>query len=143
MINYKATGRKLSKQTWAILPKIREVDELLRSDSKARDKLAEVHPELLFWSLSSQQAMQHNKKMRQGLCDRFHVLERWYTSVRDLHDDALARYRRKDVAGDDVVDAMAAAVTGLVSNGSLREIPTYHPVDSQGLPMRMVIPDIH
>ena len=40
--------RRISKQTFAILPKVREADELVRSSPWARRVLHEVHPELSF-----------------------------------------------------------------------------------------------
>ena len=39
-------GKEISKQTFAIAPKIREVDSLLRDSSKARRLVREVHPEV-------------------------------------------------------------------------------------------------
>jgi predicted RNase H-like nuclease len=41
-------GRGLSKQTFAILPKIKEVDALLQTHLKLRDVVREVHPEVCF-----------------------------------------------------------------------------------------------
>ena len=41
--------RKVSKQLFNIAPKIREVDEALRGDPDAPDRVFEVHPELAFW----------------------------------------------------------------------------------------------
>jgi predicted RNase H-like nuclease len=38
-------GKALTKQTFAILPKIREVDELLRTRPELREVVREVHPE--------------------------------------------------------------------------------------------------
>src|SRR5512143_4090806 len=42
-------GKKLSRQAWAIAPKIREVDDLLRRDPQLRAKTREVHPEVCFY----------------------------------------------------------------------------------------------
>ena len=48
--NHKATGKKVSKQTWGLIPKIREVDSLMTPD--LQDQVRESHPELAFASLS-------------------------------------------------------------------------------------------
>ncbi|MCU1350492.1 MAG: uncharacterized protein JWO56_3522 [Acidobacteria bacterium] len=45
-ISFLAQKKKLSKQAWAIYPKIREVDELLRERPDLRDRVHEVHPEV-------------------------------------------------------------------------------------------------
>lgn len=139
-INQRATGRKLSKQTWWIMPKIREVDELLRSKPEAREKLFEVNVELLFWALNGSRPMSHYKKTAQGFSERTELLNRWFPQSTDLYEDALSSYLRKDVSRDDIVDATAAAVSVFISKGKLREIPVDRQIDSQGLPMRMVIP---
>ena len=139
-INQIATGRKLSKQTWWIMPKIREVDELLRSKPEAREKLFEVNVELLFWALNGSRPMSHYKKTAQGFSERTELLNRWFPQSTDLYEDALSSYLRKDVSRDDIVDATAAAVSVFISKGKLREIPVDRQIDSQGLPMRMVIP---
>lgn len=141
-INQRATGRKLSKQTWWIMAKIREVDELLRSNSEARDNFFEVNVELLFWALNRSQPMGHYKKTAQGFSERMELLNHWYTQSADLYEDVLSSYLRKDVSRDDIVDATAAAVSSFIANGRLREVPAERQVDSFGLPMRMVVPDL-
>jgi predicted RNase H-like nuclease len=47
-LGMKADGRKLSRQAWAILPKISEVDSFLRSDTSRQQWIREVHPECAF-----------------------------------------------------------------------------------------------
>ena len=41
-------GKSLAKQTMAIIPKIREVDEFLESHPEYKNRLCESHPELGF-----------------------------------------------------------------------------------------------
>ena len=49
----KATaGKGITKQTFAIVRKIQEVDSLLRRCSKARKLVREVHPEVCFWAFA-------------------------------------------------------------------------------------------
>jgi predicted RNase H-like nuclease len=141
-INQRATGRKLSKQTWWIMPKIREVDDLLQLQPEARSKLFEVNVELLFWALNGSQPMDHYKKTAEGFSERMALLDRWFPPSAELYEDALSSYLRKDVSRDDIVDATAAAVSSFITGGRLNEIPVDRQVDSRGLPMRMVVPDI-
>ena len=51
-----------SRQSFAIYPKIKEVDSLLQRNPRARTILREVHPEICFWALSGQISMSINKK---------------------------------------------------------------------------------
>ena len=115
---------------------------MLRTEKPARDRLAEVNVELLFWALAESSPMIHYKKTPEGLSERLGVLTRWYPRATALYEDALASYRRKDVSRDDIVDATAATVSCFISGGRLREVPVDRQVDSFGLPMRMVIPDM-
>jgi len=139
-INREKTGRKLSKQTWWIMPKIREVDELMESRPEARERLFEVNIELLFWALNESHSMKHYKKTAQGFSERMELLNHWFPQSTDLYEDALSSYLRKHVSRDDIVDAMAAAISSFVTRGELQEIPSERQIDLKGLPMRMVIP---
>ena len=61
--------------------------------------------------------------------------------IRDRFDiiaHALSTYRRKDVARDDILDALAAAVTGLMGKQNLTSIPQEPEFDERGLRMEMV-----
>ncbi len=49
-----------------------------------------------------------------------------------------AKYRRKDVAKDDVLDALVAAITAL---GPLNSLPDPPELDDKGLPMQMLYRD--
>jgi predicted RNase H-like nuclease len=139
-INQEMTGRKLSKQTWWIMPKIREVDELMDARPEARNRLFEVNIELLFWALNESRPMKHYKKTARGFSERMQLLNHWFPQSTDLYEDALGSYLRKDVSRDDIVDALSAAVSSFVTKGELQEIPVERQIDSKGLPMRMVVP---
>ena len=136
--NRKASGKKLSKQTYAIMPKIREVDSLLRSSAKARRVVREVHPEICFWALAGGSPMRHNKKTGRGFSERIAVLERFHPSAGKRFDEIRTKYRSGDLADDDILDAMALAITASANRGALRTLPEVPVEDSCGLPMEMV-----
>ena len=136
-INRQVLDKAISKQTFAICPKIKEADDLLRRSRKARSLVYEVHPELCFWALAGQ-AMRHNKKSSEGYEERLAVLgvlspgaERAVRSASGLRSGEFAR--------DDVVDAAVAALTATASE--FRSLPDEPPIDSCSLPMRMVYAD--
>ena len=136
--NRKAIGRGLSKQTYAILPKIREMDTLLRGSARARRTVREVHPEICFWALAGGNPMRHHKKKARGFCERLALLERFHPDAGRCFDEIRTRYRRRDLANDDILDAMSAAITASADPGALRTLPELPVQDSCGLPMEMV-----
>ena len=130
------TGRGLSKQTWAIVPKIREVDETLRLRPEWRQRVREVHPELCFWAFAGSQAMEHNKKTDEGFKERLDLLVERFPGAEDLLG-RIVLWEGKRVARDDAVDALAAALTG-VDPGAMRSLPETPARDALGLRMEMV-----
>lgn len=133
-----ATGRSLSKQAFAILCKCKEVDQLLRRDVKARRIVREFHPELCFWALAGCTPMKYNKRTPEGLRERVAVLKRLRPSADEEIDRMLNGFRRKEVARDDVVDAMVGALTASAPATALRTLPSLPPTDSVEHPMEMV-----
>ena len=133
-----AAGGGLNKQAFAIVPKCREVDELLRADAGARRIVRETHPEVCFWALAGRKPMKHGKKTEEGWKERIAVLNRLRPASGQEIEGMLGRFRRREVARDDAVDAMAAAVTASADAAALRTLPSEPPTDSVGLPMEMV-----
>jgi predicted RNase H-like nuclease len=136
--NRQATGRGLSKQAWNILPKIREIDELLRDHQLLRGVLREAHPELCFLALNDKRAMHYNKKKWEGQQERLQVLQRYFPHCRALFEQACGEYQRCRVARDDILDAMVCAVTARYGYGRYRTVPASPARDGQGLPMEIV-----
>jgi predicted RNase H-like nuclease len=137
-INEERTTKKLSKQSWGLVPKIREVDALLLDDGAARERITEVHPEICFWALAGGRPMNYPKRAEQGYLERAHVLEAAYPGAYDIIARALADYPRSAVGRDDVLDALSAAVTAGAGPGGLASIPPEPQTDSKGLPIQMV-----
>jgi predicted RNase H-like nuclease len=137
-INEHLAGKRLSKQTWGIVPRIRQVDELLLGDEAARARFREVHPELCFWALAGGRPMRYPKRTEQGYLERANVLEFVHPGAYDIIARALDAFPRSAVARDDVLDALSAAVTALAGPGNLATIPVHPETDARGLPMQMV-----
>lgn len=133
-----ATGKALSKQTFNILPKIREVDRLLYNQAEARQIVREIHPEICFWALAGRRPMKFSKKRKQGFQERVDILKHIRPTAEQEISKILGHFRRKDVARDDAVDAMVAAITASADAAVLRTLPLYPARDAVGLPMEMV-----
>ena len=137
-INQKILGVKLSVQTWNIAGKIREVDDLLRKNKKARRCVRESHPEVCFWALAGGSPMSHYKKSERGFTDRFNLLKQINPATAFIVDTAREEFPRKYLARDDILDATALAVTAKGGVNALASIPENPPRDSLGLPMEIV-----
>jgi predicted RNase H-like nuclease len=139
-LNHQFTGRKLSKQSWAISPKIRELDELLEGKPSLKGKIREVHPELLFYGLAGGKPMRWSKRTPEGFLERLELLDSVFPEAKKLFTRIRESTKPSIVAADDILDAMAAAVSGSNPDYSMQTIPTDPPRDQRGLPMEMVYP---
>lgn len=115
-INSLHTGRKISRQAFGIVPKIREVDEAMTPF--AQDWAFEVHPEMCFWALNESRPMLKGKKSASGKAQRLSLLRTVFPEM-DIH----IKSRRPGIEADDVIDAAAAAWTALRhSEGRARQV---------------------
>lgn len=142
-INEERTGKRLSKQSWAISPKIREVDDLLTTSEAARTLVREVHPEVCFWGLNGGISMTYSKKTLEGFEERLRVLRKIYGRSEELFKEAWLTHGGWDVARDDILDALAAAVTARFGFDALKTLPKAPKKDTKGLPMEMVYYNPH
>ncbi len=139
-VNFQHTGKKISRQSWNICSKIREMDELLRRDPSLRERIWESHPELSFELLAGEPLV-HSKKTREGEAERTAILRQVLPDIDDLFATLLGQHRRSELARDDILDAAVLCLvastgtsTATVSlHGSVRE-------DDQGIPIRMCLP---
>ena len=105
-INRTITGVSLSKQSCAIVAKIREVDDAITPGHQSW--AFEVHPEVCFWHFAGGWPMQNNKKCRAGREERVNVLKPYIPRL----SDHLAN-RPVGVGADDLLDSAVAALTAL------------------------------
>ena len=134
--NQKVTGRQLSRQTWGLVPKIREVDELMRRYGQAKEVVREAHPELLFRGLAGG-PMVHNKKTREGFTERMTILQLFEPDAKSLIATAFLAHGGFEATRDDVVDAFVLTICAQ-QPGRLKTVPENPPKDPKGLPMQMV-----
>ena len=137
-INKRMTGRKLSLQTWSIVPKIREVNNLLINDALTRSHIRETHPEVCFWALAGGRPMLHSKKKEEGRSERLELLKTIYPQTEEVIKYASKNWLRRDLALDDVLDALVASITARKGFDNLVSIPEVPEFDSHGLPMEIV-----
>ena len=130
-LSFAACGKKLSKQTYAILPKIREADQAMRPELQQR--VAEVHPEVSFCALNGMQPLAHSKKSPLGAQQREFLLANVF------EDDLACKAVRGGVWLEDFFDACAAAWTARrLALGDAVRLPPGPPTDGRGLRMEIV-----
>jgi predicted RNase H-like nuclease len=134
-IRFEIEGKKMSRQAYGILNKIREVDHVLAADPNLETRVIEVHPELSFALMNSEAAMRHRKKSSAGKDERRSLLE---SSWEGAIDQLRPQLRGEDYALDDLHDAVAAlwsARRWALGRARIFGDPTAR--DRRRLPMRM------
>ncbi|UCC22941.1 MAG: DUF429 domain-containing protein [Planctomycetota bacterium] len=135
-ISYEYSGKKLSKQSFALFEKIRQVDDLMTPALQSR--VREMHPEVSFLVLNGGDAIQQYKKTVPGQACRYGLLFKIFTEL----DGVLAESPASGFGMDDALDALVAAWTaGLVVGGRGRTLPDEPELDGKGLRMEIVCPD--
>jgi len=127
-------ARKVSKQTFNLFPKIREVDALMTPELQGR--VFECHPEAAFWAMAGERALELPKKvksrpnppgleLRRGLLEAAGFPRAFLEAV---------PFPRAVAGADDVLDACACAVTASrIVAGVARRFPEKPLVDGRGL----------
>jgi len=96
-------GRALSRQAWNLLPRIRQLDDLLQRRPPWRQRIGEAHPEVIFQLWAGQPLVQ-GKRHLDGRHQRRALIEgRWPGAVAACS----AQLARGGWAPDDLLDALA------------------------------------
>ncbi len=131
-------ARKVSKQTFYLFPKIREVDNLLSPSLQSR--VFECHPEVAFWALNGEAPLAFAKKVKSrpnepGLAYRRQLLEKVGYTSNLLNNNP---FPKRKVGSDDVLDACVAAWSaGRIANGQAHCFPPEPEYDGRGLRMEI------
>lgn len=129
-------NKGISKQGWAIYPKICEIDDALRASAGLRARVFEVHPEVTFSEWSGAPIIQPKRKAA-GRAIRRILIDDYFGPL--AFESARASVARRDAADDDLADAFAALWTARrIFAGTAQSLPDTPPIDRAGLPMRMM-----
>lgn len=145
-IQRRTIGRGLTKQCWNIVPKMRELDHVMRN---ARGGVRESHPEVVFAALNRRRfpttttgsGLVASKTKGEGRTQRLSILRDWSTQIDAIYNEAKATHRRKDLGLDDIIDALGLAIAArLVQTGraTLITLPATPSADVHGRPMEIV-----
>ncbi len=140
--------RGLTKQCWNLVPKMKALDTILR-DANHACRIRESHPEVVFGALNQGRfdttargfGLVASKKKSVGREQRLAILEQYQKNARKIYAHAESSYRRKDLARDDIVDALGLAIAAQLiqrKRATLLTLPPNPPRDSHGLAMEIV-----
>jgi predicted RNase H-like nuclease len=122
-------GKSLTRQTWAIVPKIKEVDAILTPEAQSR--IREGHPEVSFAHMNGGKALASSKHTVNGRCDRISLLTVHFPDIASL-------VQPHSRIAEDVIDACAMLWSAQrIHNKHALALPEDSPVDSRGLLMQI------
>jgi predicted RNase H-like nuclease len=130
--------RSVSKQTFNLFPKMREVDALITP--ALQERVVECHPEVAFWALNGEQPLGAPKKTRSqahpaGLALRRFLLAQAGYSLAFLQ---AVRFKAHEAGPDDFLDACACSWSAArIASGRGVRFPAEPPVDGKGLRMEI------
>jgi len=129
-------GKGISRQAFAIYPKVAEVNEVVSPFTQ--DRIFEVHPEVCFWAMNGRQPMEYWKRKPEGFEERRALLASVMSGIA-IPNRQEARQLARPAAADDILDAIAAAWTARRHaegrSGCLPDVPL---TDEVGLRMEIV-----
>jgi len=131
----------ISKQAFHIMPKIREVDELM--SPQMQRYVREVHPEVTFVQLN-RGPLSYSKKDVRGRAERIRLL---LTAGLDISEPSLAQQRARlgtrRLLVDDVIDALACLITAsAIGRGESHCLGRIGQKDGKDLAMEIVCPAV-
>ncbi|UCF88988.1 MAG: DUF429 domain-containing protein, partial [bacterium] len=120
----------LNRQSFGILPKVRELDQIVTPG--LQNRVREAHPELSFFTMAGLAPAQSGKKKAEGRDERASLLERHFFQV----SEGLAKFPTSKANADDILDAYACAWTAMrIFRGEAGCLPDDPPRDEKGLQM--------
>ncbi|MGA7615057.1 MAG: DUF429 domain-containing protein [Thermoanaerobaculia bacterium] len=136
-ITLERTGKQISRQAWAIYPKVREIDRAMIERPSLQGAVHEVHPEVSFWAWNGGVAIEPPKRTRAGRDARRLLVDSHFGP--DSFELVRHRYRASDVTDEDILDAFAALWTAeRIATGTAGTLPDVVPLDTAGLRMEIV-----
>jgi predicted RNase H-like nuclease len=122
-------GKSLTRQAWAIVPKIKEVDAILTPETQSR--IREGHPEVSFAHMNGGKALANSKHTASGRRDRISLLTVHFPDIASL-------VQTHSRIAEDVIDAGAMLWSAQrIHNKRAAALPGDSPVDSRGLLMQI------
>jgi predicted RNase H-like nuclease len=126
--------KKPSRQLFGILPRIRQVDEILRQRPELRERLFEVHPEVSFKVMNGDEPLPERKKVKGRINPHGMQLRKKLLAKEGFPRSFLDRIAPPGAGRDDFYDACACAWSAKrILARKARVFPWPIPIDAEGL----------
>ncbi len=128
-----ATGRSLTRQSFGLFPKLREVDDSMTPERQRQ--VREAHPEVSFARMSGGRPLEVSKRQREGQDARIELLR---DAGFEISSPSVKKMARAGVGRIDVLDAHAVCWTAArVARDQAERLGRDTDVDSRALRMEM------
>ena len=104
-INFKECGKRISKQSWNLFPKIIEAQKFLENNLVKKLKVFEIHPELSFMAMNNMNLVLESKKTIIGKKIRIKLIKRFFPSF--SFELVRKKYNKNEVLDDDILDSIS------------------------------------
>jgi len=102
LVSKKLFGKSMSLQSWYLFPKIKDVQTMIHHEDM---QIYEIHPELSFRAMNTEQVILESKKSPEGFAIRNSLLTMHFKNF--IFEEIRRQYARKDVMDNDILDALA------------------------------------
>ncbi|TLX73271.1 DUF429 domain-containing protein [Labilibacter sediminis] len=138
-INREVLNKGLSIQTWNICSKIEELDVFLQQNPEYKILFTEGHPELCFKRLKGEGLM-FKKKHNEGVQERLQLLRKCKQDIQREFEIFNARFLKKWVSTDDVLDSMGLAFNAReIAENNYTIFPRQIVLDKNKIPMNVFV----
>jgi threonine dehydratase len=126
--------RALSRQAFEILPRIQQIDAILREHPAFREPMFEVHPEVSFQVMNKNRPLTEPKKFNGRIHRPGMQLRKELLMKQGFPCSFLNQSPPRGAGFDDFYDACACAWSAKrILFGTARVFPSYPPLDEEGL----------
>ena len=131
-VNFNECGKRISKQSWNLFPKIKEAQEFLDNKSINKLRVFEVHPELSFMAMNDMILVQASKKTDIGREIRIKLIQKFFPKF--SFESVRNEYKKNQALDDDIVDSVSVlwSTQRIVDN-----IANFVPKDPKRIDMRI------
>ena len=131
-VNFNECGKRISKQSWNLFPKIKEAQEFLDNKSINKLRVFEVHPELSFMAMNDMILVQASKKTDIGREIRIKLIQKFFPKF--SFESVRNEYKKNQTLDDDILDSVSVlwSTQRIVDN-----IANFVPKDPKRIDMRI------
>ena len=131
-VNFNECGKRISKQSWNLFPKIKEAQEFLDNKSINKLRVFEVHPELSFMAMNDMILVQASKKTDIGREIRIKLIQKFFPKF--SFESVRNEYKKNQALDDDILDSVSVlwSTQRIVDN-----IANFVPKDPKRIDMRI------